>query len=213
MISEKRLQPVRTIGFFCTVIVLKIFNLSHLLLDLAPSVGFSVASRQRAKLRVRGRCSEGAGARAGGSSIRARRQDCFAIAASRLFRVRCRRRVCSMSGKSGAGCDDPLRARVPVRRMRAAAGDVSDLSGTCQWYAARIFSGLAPSLMCVHVFLCTLSPPCTVLGHALSWLPYSLLYLPRVRNSVNECASHELTNALYRFRETVTRMQACTLLF
>ena len=38
MISEKRLQPVRTIGFFCTVIVLKIFNLSHLLLDLAPSV-------------------------------------------------------------------------------------------------------------------------------------------------------------------------------
>ena len=35
---EKRLQPVRTIGFFCTVIVLKIFNLSHLLLDLAPSV-------------------------------------------------------------------------------------------------------------------------------------------------------------------------------
>ena len=38
MISEKRLQPVRTIGFFCTVIFLKIFNLSHLLLDLAPSV-------------------------------------------------------------------------------------------------------------------------------------------------------------------------------
>jgi len=38
VISEKRLQPVRTIGFFCTVIVLKIFNLSHLLLDLAPSV-------------------------------------------------------------------------------------------------------------------------------------------------------------------------------
>ena len=38
MISEKRLQPVRTIGFFCTGIVLKIFNLSHLLLDLAPSV-------------------------------------------------------------------------------------------------------------------------------------------------------------------------------
>ena len=38
MISEKLLQPVRTIGFFCTVIVLKIFNLSHLLLDLAPSV-------------------------------------------------------------------------------------------------------------------------------------------------------------------------------
>ena len=37
MISEN-LQPVRTIGFFCTVIVLKIFNLSHLLLDLAPCV-------------------------------------------------------------------------------------------------------------------------------------------------------------------------------
>jgi hypothetical protein len=37
-ISEKRSQPVRAIGFFSTHVVFNIFNLPHLLLDLAPRV-------------------------------------------------------------------------------------------------------------------------------------------------------------------------------
>ena len=56
MISEKRLQPVRTIGFFCTVIVLKIFNLSHLLLDLAPSVDPPLPTLRAGQM-MRGMCS------------------------------------------------------------------------------------------------------------------------------------------------------------